>query len=357
MNAFPNSMAWAIYREPGTGAITPVPLPMSRPPWQAAGHRPAEKEWTTRLRKLRRRTGGVIDRRNEAPAGGLGRVPGLGSPSGGSGLPIPGGAGGLGIGAILVILVLVFVLPRLLGGGGLIPDPGAVQGFPNAGSGGSTTEVDPTDPTGEFVDAVGDDIQIMWQELFAGAGRRYDPTQIVLFRGSTDTGCGLGSSDTGPFYCPADRRVYLDHSFFGELERRFGASGDFAEAYVIAHEIGHHVQTLLGISEQVQQSSRDDPSNANELSIRQELQADCFAGVWGSSANARGVLEPGDLEEGIGAAAAVGDDRIQASTSGRIDPESWTHGSAEQRVRWFRTGFRAGNPEACDTFSVSANDL
>jgi predicted metalloprotease len=257
----------------------------------------------------------------------------------------------------VIVLVLVFVLPRLLGGGGLIPDPGAVEGFPDVGGGGSTVEVDPTDSVGEFVDAVGDDIQILWDELFAGAGRTYEPTQIVLFRGSTNTGCGLGSSETGPFYCPADRRVYLDHSFFRELERRFGASGDFAEAYVIAHEIGHHVQTLLGISTQVQQASRDDPSKANELSIRQELQADCFAGVWGNSANARGVLEPGDLEEGIDAAAAVGDDRIQSTVTGRIDPETWTHGSSEQRVRWFRTGFRAGNPEACNTFSISSSEL
>jgi predicted metalloprotease len=310
-----------------------------------------------RLPKLRRRAGGVIDRRGEAPA--TGGVPGLGFPTGGRGLPIPGGRGGLGLGAIVLVLVLAFVLPRCLGSaGGLIPNPGAVEGFPDAGSGGSTTEVDLTDPVGAFVDAVGDDIQITWEELFAGAGdRTYEPTQIVLFRGSTQTGCGLGTAETGPFYCPADRRVYLDFSFFKELEQRFGASGDFAEAYVIAHEIGHHVQTLLGINAQVQRASRDDPSQANALSIRLELQADCLAGVWGSSANARGVLEPGDLEEGIGAAAAVGDDRIQASVTGRIDPETWTHGSSEQRVDWFQRGFRSGNPEACDTFSVSEGEL
>ncbi len=316
-----------------------------------------------KLRKLRRRKGGVIDRRGEAPAGGMGGFPDLGFPSGGrlpipggSGggrLPIPGGRGGMGLGAIVVILILIFVFPRCLGSGGLIPNPGAIEGFPNAGAGGgSTTEVDPSDATGAFVDAVQDDIQIMWDETFRGAGRTYQPTQVVLFRGSTQTGCGLGSAQTGPFYCPLDRRVYLDFSFFKELEQRFGASGDFAEAYVIAHEIGHHVQTLLGISAQVQQSSQRDPSQRNALSIRQELQADCLAGVWASSANARGVLEPGDLEEGIGAAAAVGDDRIQSSTTGRIDPESWTHGSSEQRVRWFRQGFRSGNPDACDTFSV-----
>ncbi len=309
-----------------------------------------------RLGKLRRRRGGVIDRRGEAPVGGLG---GFGMPSSRGGLPIPIGTGGIGVGVLVLVLLLVFVLPRCLGSsGGLIPDPGAVEGFPDVGAGGgSTSEVDPTDPVGEFVDAVGDDVQITWQEIFDGAGKTYEPTQIVLFRGSTDTGCGLGTAETGPFYCPLDRRVYLDFSFFKELEQRFGASGDFAEAYVIAHEIGHHVQTLLGIGQQVQRASRDDPSQANDLSIRQELQADCFAGIWGSSANARGVLEPGDLEEGIGAAEAVGDDRIQATVNGRIDPETWTHGSSEQRVRWFRTGFQAGNPDACDTFSVSADQL
>jgi predicted metalloprotease len=307
------------------------------------------------LRKLRRRPGGVIDRRGEAPAGGM---PGFRLPTSGGGFGLPMGRGGLGIGAVLIVLLLVFVLPRILGGpGSMIEDPGAVRGFPDAGAGGSTTEVDPSDPMGQFVDAVQDDIQITWDEIFTGAGRTYQPAQVVLFRGSTRTGCGLGSAETGPFYCPADRHVYLDTSFFKELQQRFGAPGDFAEAYVIAHEIGHRVQTLLGIDQQVQQASRDDPSQANALSIRLELQADCLAGVWASSANARGVLEPGDLQEGITAAEAVGDDRIQASTTGRIDPETWTHGSSEQRVRWFRSGFEAGNPDACDTFSLSDQEL
>jgi uncharacterized protein len=306
-----------------------------------------------KLRKLRRRQGGIIDRRN-APRS-L-RVPG--GRRGGFPVPIPGGRGGISIGSILIVLALVFVLPRLLGSGGLIPDPGVVGGFPDVGAGGGGhTEVDPTDPTGAFVDAVADDVQVTWSELFERAGRTYESTQVVLFRDATETRCGLGSSETGPFYCPADRRVYLDHSFFAELERRFGAAGDFAEAYVIAHEFGHHVQTLLGVSEQVRRASGDDPSRANELSIRQELQADCLAGVWAHSANARGVLEEGDLEEGLHAAAAIGDDRIQAATSGRINPESWTHGSSAQRVRWLRAGFRSGNPDACDTFSVDANEL
>ncbi len=315
-----------------------------------------------KLGKLRRRTGGVIDRRGAPTDDGGSGLPGFGFPSGGGGgrggggLPIPA-RGRIGIGMIVLILILVFVVPHLLGSGGVISNPGAIDGFPDVGGGGGSTEVDPTDPLGQFVDAVHDDVQITWQEEFQRAGRPYQPTQVVLFRGSTRTACGLGTSDTGPFYCPLDRKVYLDASFFKVLDQRFGASGDFAEAYVIAHEIGHHIQTLLGINAQVQQASQQDPSQANALSIRLELQADCFAGVWGHSANARGVLEPGDLEEGIGAAAAVGDDRIQSSVSGRIDPESWTHGSSEQRTRWFRRGFDAGNPDACDTFSVSPDQL
>jgi uncharacterized protein len=323
-------------------------------------HLPDQDRHPMRLKKLRRRTGGVIDRRQEAPVGdgGLGGLPGF--PTGGGGLPIPRSKkGGIGIAAIVLIIVLVFVLSNVLGGAGsLIPNPGAVEGFPNVGSeGGGATEVDPTDPIGEFVDAVQDDIQVTWQEEFQRAGKTYAPTQVVLYRGTTQTGCGVGSVETGPFYCPLDRRVYLDFSFFKELEQRFGASGDFAEAYVIAHEIGHHVQTLLGISAQVTRASQQDPSQRNELSVRQELQADCLAGVWSHSANTRGVLEEGDLEEAIGAAAAVGDDRVQASVNGRIDPETWTHGSAEQRVRWLQKGFGTGNPDACDTFSVAAGEL
>jgi uncharacterized protein len=318
-----------------------------------------------RLKKLRRRTGGVIDRREEAPVddGGLQGLPGFptggGTGGGGGGFPIPVGKGGMGIGAIILIIVLAFIVPKCLGGAGsLIPNPGAVNGFPTVSAGGgSNTEVDPSDPTGQFVDAVQDDIQITWQEEFQRAGKTYTPTQVVLFRGSTQTGCGLGSTDTGPFYCPLDRHVYLDTGFFKELEQRFGASGDFAEAYVIAHEIGHHVQTLLGINQQVQQAAQNDPSQANQLSIRMELQADCLAGVWAHSANARGVLEQGDLQEALNAAAAVGDDRVQASVNGRIDPETWTHGSAEQRVRWLQRGFNTGNPDQCDTFSVPADQL
>jgi uncharacterized protein len=304
-----------------------------------------------KLGKLRRRPGGVIDRRGGGSFGGGG----MAMPRG-MGMPV--GRGGIGIGTIVLILILVFVVPKLLGssGGGVIPDPGAVNGFPDVTAGGGT-EVDPSDPTGQFVDAVGDDVQTTWEDVFKGAGRPYEPTKIVLFDNATRTACGFANAQTGPFYCPSDERVYLDAGFFNELEQRFHASGDFAEAYVIAHEIGHHVQNLLGITAEVDQADRSDPADANELSIRLELQADCLAGVWGHSANERGVLDPGDLREAITAAQAVGDDRIQESTTGRIDRESWTHGSAEQRSSWLQRGFDAGNMQACDTFSTPFDQL
>src|SRR4029079_6315116 len=306
-----------------------------------------------KLNKLRRRQGGIISRRGESPVGG-----GMAMPRG-MGIPMPGGRGGIGIGTIILIIVLVVVVPRCLGsssGGNVIPDQGALNGYPDAtGQGGS--QVDPTDPTGAFVDAVGDDVQLTWEDVFKGANRQYQPTSIVLFHGSTKSGCGIANADAGPFYCPADQDVYLDAGFFQELETRFHAAGDFAEAYVIAHEIGHHVQDELGIMGQVDQAMQADPNRANELSIRLELQADCLAGVWGHSANQRGVLEVGDLQEAITAAQAVGDDRIQSETTGRIDRESWTHGSSDQRSRWLQRGFDAGNMQACDTFSVPFDQL
>jgi uncharacterized protein len=300
-----------------------------------------------KLKRLRRRTGGVIDRRGQAGPGG-----GFGSGSwGGRGLPIPVG-GGVGIVVLVLILLAIFVLPRIFGqddglGGALSPfdDTAPVQ------PGTAGTDVGPKDELERFVDAVTDDIQTTWTDVFDRAGLDYEPTSIVLFDGTTSSGCGRATAATGPFYCPADRLVYLEEGFFRELERRFGAPGDFAEAYVIAHEIGHHVQSLLGIERKVRQTSAEDPPRRNDLSIRLELQADCFAGVWGRAAKGAGVLEAGDLEEGIDAAAAVGDDRIQEATTGQINPETWTHGSSEQRVQWFRTGFQVGNPDACDTFA------
>lgn len=203
----------------------------------------------------------------------------------------------------------------------------------------------------EFVAFVLDDVQGTWRDRFARAGTPYRSTTLVLFSGTTATGCGHASSDSGPFYCPADGRVYLDLAFFRELEERFGAPGDFAQAYVIAHEVGHHVQNLLGVAQRVSDARRADPWRANDLSVGLELQADCYAGIWARSTSSRGILEPGDLREGLTAAAAVGDDRIQAASTGTVDPETWTHGSAEQRTAWFGRGFEAGDPSACDTFA------
>ena len=291
-----------------------------------------------RLKRLRRRPGGVIDRRGQRFPIGRG---------GGAGRSV--GVGGGAIGVLLLVVIFAF---QLCGDGGFgIPSPGDLGGAEEAPSG--QEGPDPDAKLVELVDAVFDDIQITWeQDIFRPAGRRYEDTGVVLFTDRTQSGCGVASSVTGPFYCPADGLVYLDLDFFRELEQRFDAPGDFAQAYVLAHEVGHHVQTILGINQDVQRRSREDPQIANELSVRLELQADCFAGVWGASAYSRGVLQPGDIEEGIAAAEAVGDDRIQERTQGRIDPETFTHGTSEQRVRWFRVGFDTGDPEACDTFDA-----
>ncbi|MCI0637391.1 MAG: neutral zinc metallopeptidase [Actinobacteria bacterium] len=293
---------------------------------------------------MRRRPGGVIDRRGAGSSGGFG------------GLPLSLG-GGLSAGGLLVVLLVVGAL--WLFGGQDSPLGDVLDPFGDAGTVGAATgpQPDPDDPIGTFVDSVNDDIQTAWTDLFARAGLTYEPTSVVLFTGQTQTACGVGSSSTGPFYCPADRLVYLDASFFRTLEREFGVQGDFAQAYVIAHEIGHHVQTLLGIESRVRAQMRDDPALANELSVRLELQADCFAGVWARSAQSVGILQPGDLEEGLNAASAIGDDAIQEATEGRVHPESFTHGTSEQRATWLRTGVQVGNPDACDTFVVPYDQL
>jgi uncharacterized protein len=266
---------------------------------------------------------------------------------GAGGMPLPIGLGGGGLVGLVVLLLYLFLSG---GGGGLGVDPG-VDALPQAPSAqGQTTSV-PADEPAQFVAAVVADVQQTWQQIFARAGRTYESTRLVLFDGPTQTGCGVGTPATGPFYCPVDHRVYLDIGFFRELARRFGAPGDFAQAYVIAHEFGHHVQNLMGVAREVQFEQQANPDQANALQIRMELQADCLAGVWGHTAYAQGELEQGDLEEGLAAAAAVGDDRIQQQTTGRIDRESWTHGSSEQRVAWFNKGFDSGDPAACDTFS------
>jgi uncharacterized protein len=257
------------------------------------------------------------------------------------------GAGGMGIGTFVILLVLSLVFKRdlfqLVGGGGVAP-------------GSETAQSPPTETTPEeeqlksFVSFVLDDAQNIWAQELPRYGAQYRPAKLVLFRDAIQSACGFAQSATGPFYCPGDERVYIDLGFYQELKSRFGAPGDFAQAYVLAHEIGHHVQTLLGTESKVQDSRSRRPDLANELSVRLELQADCYAGVWAHEA--RDSLEQGDIEEGLNAAAAVGDDRIQRSAQGRVDPESWTHGSSEQRQRWFSTGYQQGSMAACDTFSA-----
>ncbi len=210
------------------------------------------------------------------------------------------------------------------------------------------------DPSKDFVAAILGDTEDVWGSVFKSMGARYEPPRLVLFRSATRSGCGLASAATGPFYCSADRELYLDTAFFSELARRFGAPGEFAQAYVIAHEVGHHVQNLTGTMRKVdQQMQRQDSRGRNALSIRLELQADCYAGVWGYFAQKRGKLEPGDLESGFRAASAVGDDQIQKRTQGYVVPESFTHGTAEQRLRWFKTGLESGDMRKCDTFAAS----
>jgi uncharacterized protein len=261
---------------------------------------------------------------------------------GASPVALGGGAGGLG----LVVLLLFY----LLGGGGGSGGGGPLEGLPQMPAARGETGPDPDAELKDFVGFVVDDVQQSWTRTFANSDKPYEPTTLVIFEQATQTGCGVGSSQTGPFYCPLDRKVYLDLGFFRELRSRFGAPGDFAQAYVIAHEFGHHVQNILGVNSEVRQEQQRDPDRANDLSIRLELQADCLAGVWAHSAYEQQLLEAGDLEEGLGAAAAVGDDRIQRQTSGRINPEQWTHGSSDQRVTWFKKGFDTGNPADCDTF-------
>jgi uncharacterized protein len=296
--------------------------------------------------KRGRRSANLEDRRGQ----GYGGSGGLGGLGGGGGLQLPTGKGGIGI-LVVVLVLLLFGGSRILGGGGSGIDPGgALDGFGPGPAGGG--EIPPGDEKlADFASFVLDDVQSYWAVVFNDAARTYPPAKMVLFTGATRTACGQASSATGPYYCPADQKVYLDLGFFRELRDRFGAPGDFAQAYVIAHELGHHVQDELGIDAQVQQASQRDPGSTNDLSVRLELQADCLAGVWAHSIDQRGDLEAGDIEEGLNAAASVGDDRIQEATTGRIDPESWTHGSAEQRSRWFRAGFDGGDISACDTFA------
>ena len=292
-----------------------------------------------------KRSGDIEDRR------------GSGGGFGGGGMPIPmGRLGGGGIGTLIVaaIVYFLFIQGGGSGGGGLnVPDPtSAFPQVPQSGTGGDSVPGSPGEEKEvQFVDFVQGDAQDFWTQQFQAAGKPYQRAKVVLFRNQVGSGCGQASSATGPFYCPLDQKVYIDLGFFDELSQRFQAPGDFAQAYVMAHELGHHVQQQLGIEESVRSQSQSNPDDANELSVRLELQADCLAGVWARSTYDRGILESGDLQEGLGAAAAVGDDRIQSQAQGRIDPESFTHGTSEQRARWLQTGFDSGKLDSCDTFS------
>jgi uncharacterized protein len=261
-----------------------------------------------------------------------------------------GGFGGggmrIGLGGAVVLLILSLVFKQnffaLLSGG---TDTAAV---PSANAPVSSSPEEEREV--QFVSFVLDTTQATWAHLFQERGKTYTHARMVLFRDAIQSACGFAQTATGPFYCPGDQKVYLDLGFFDELKNRFGASGDFAQAYVIAHELGHHVQRLLGTEAQVRAAEERSPDDANQLSVRLELQADCYAGVWGHESQRDSILQPGDLDEGLQAAAAVGDDRIQKMSGQAVSPESFTHGSSEQRVSWFRRGFESGRPEDCDTF-------
>jgi predicted metalloprotease len=257
-----------------------------------------------------------------------------------------GGIGGIGIIVIALIAIFLGVDPSFLFQGGPTPGPS----YQEAQTPPSATE----EELKAFMSVVLADTEDTWHALFEQIDHPYQEPVVVLFSGAVSSACGFANAAVGPFYCPGDRKVYIDLSFFEELGERFGAPGDFAQAYVLAHEVGHHVQTLLGISDQVRSVRASlGEADANALSVRQELQADCFAGIWAHHAERmRQVLEPGDIEEGLAAASAIGDDRLQRQAQGYVVPESFTHGSSAQRTRWFQTGYDEGTLNACDTFSA-----
>ena len=274
----------------------------------------------------------------------------------------PGGVrGGLGIGTIIVLAVIGWIFgidPRILiGGADVVSKMGHSQQQSDSAS--RTTKTGPpSDQTGQFVSAILGSAEVQWTEIFSGAGKTYTAPTLVMFSGSTRSACGLAQSAMGPFYCPIDRKIYLDTTFFQDLERRFGACDvgskacQFSQAYVITHEIGHHVQNLLGLLPKVQEAqSNMDQVEANNLQVRVELQADCLAGVWANhSQKTWQFIEPGDVEAAIRTASAIGDDRLQRRTRGYVVPDSFTHGTAEQRTRWFLTGLKSGAVSSCDTF-------
>lgn len=279
-------------------------------------------------------SGDIEDRRDQSGGGGFGGFGGL----------------RLGVGGIIILFILSLVFKQnffaLLGGGGATSPGSAAVSNPDP------AKDEAEKPLVQFVSFVLDDTQRTWdQTLPQQAGVPYRHAKLVLFRDSTYSGCGGAEAATGPFYCPADEKVYIDLSFYDELKRRFGAPGEFAQAYVLAHEVGHHVQKLIGIESKVRQLQSQNPGSANPLSVRMELQADCFAGVWAHSTQQRGLIDPSDVQSALGAASAVGDDHIQQMARGRVQPETFTHGSSEQRMSWFNKGLDSGSISACNTFA------
>ncbi len=279
----------------------------------------------------RRESDNVEDRRDQSPGVGGGRI------------GIPRGKGGI----ILLIVVVVAgyygydLTPLLNGGGGTVAPQSSSQ------------RISPDDDNAaKFTSVILATTEDTWKTQFTQMGKTYTPPKLVMYRGATRTGCGTGQSVMGPFYCPTDQTVYIDLSFYDEMKSKLGADGDFAQGYVIAHEVGHHVQKLLGIEAKVREMQQNaSPTQVNQLSVKLELQADCFAGVWGHAMQQQSILEPGDLQEALNAAEAIGDDRLQQQSQGRVVPDSFTHGTSQQRYSWFKHGYDSGDPGQCNTFA------
>ncbi|MGD9739259.1 MAG: neutral zinc metallopeptidase [Bauldia sp.] len=295
----------------------------------------------------RRQSGNVIDRRGTGGAGGGLRLPTGGMFGGGTGSGrLPGGLGG-GLGGGIGILAIIVVGAFLLFNSGILGDGGTTT-TPTQETG--TTGLT-ADEAGQFVATILADTEDVWTQIFQAGGETYPLPQLVLFNGSTNSGCGFADAATGPFYCPADQRLYIDLAFYDELRSRFEAPGDFAQAYVIAHEVGHHVQNVLG--DLSRQNGARSQAAANDISIRIELQADCYAGIWANRTAALGYLEAGDFEEAMNAAAQIGDDAIQRREQGYVQPETFNHGTSAQRQRWFQIGYQQGSVAACNTFDAT----
>jgi len=296
----------------------------------------------------RRQSDNVEDQRGSSAGGPLGQGGGFRIPIGGGGRR---GGGGLGIGGIVVILIICWITginPLTLLSGGDIDLGGGSSGYQQQSPRGTPAN----DETTAFVRTVLAETEDTWNGIFQANGQHYEEPTLVLFSGQVNSACGFASSATGPFYCPGDHKLYLDTDFFRELSQRFDAAGDFAQAYVIAHEVGHHVQNLTGVLPKFNQArQRMSETDANRMSVRVELQADCYAGVWGKYTDQKGILDQGDLQEALNAAQQIGDDTLQKRSQGYVVPESFNHGTSAQRMRWFKRGFDTGDMKACDTFS------